>query len=162
MITEKGSCLLYTSVKEIADLMNTSYDKFIRTTDEYHEKQVQKIFKKLYGQGEIYKGYYEGMYCTPVSYTHLEGEQRRNGEWYLKDSRYGSGKPVTEVADGLVFVIDSEAPEVIFHSLSLEKNKIGEEERGLNFGTYQNTSYAEKVSVEDQNSLDERGSGRCV
>ena len=46
-------------VKEIADLMNTSYDKFIRTTDEYHEKQVQKIFKKLYEQGDIYKGYYE-------------------------------------------------------------------------------------------------------
>ena len=52
-------------VKEIADLMNTSYDKFIRTTDEYHEKQVQKIFKKLYEQGDIYKGHYEGMYCTP-------------------------------------------------------------------------------------------------
>ena len=52
-------------VKEIADLMNTSYDKFIRTTDEYHEKQVQKIFKKLYDQGDIYKGHYEGMYCTP-------------------------------------------------------------------------------------------------
>lgn len=47
------------------DLMNTSYDKFIRTTDEYHEKQVQKIFKKLYENGDIYKGYYEGMYCTP-------------------------------------------------------------------------------------------------
>ena len=45
--------------------MNTSYDKFIRTTDEDHEKQVQKIFKKLYDQGDIYKGYYEGMYCTP-------------------------------------------------------------------------------------------------
>ena len=47
------------------DVMNTSYDKFIRTTDDYHEKQVQKIFKKLYEQGDIYKGYYEGMYCTP-------------------------------------------------------------------------------------------------
>ena len=47
------------------DLMNTSYDKFIRTTDEDHEKQVQKIFKKLYDQGDIYKGTYEGMYCTP-------------------------------------------------------------------------------------------------
>ena len=47
-------------VKETADLMNTSYDKFIRTTDEYHEKQVQKIFKKLYDQGDIYKGHYEG------------------------------------------------------------------------------------------------------
>lgn len=52
-------------IKRIWDLMNTSYDKFIRTTDEDHEKQVQKIFKKLYDQGDIYKGHYEGMYCTP-------------------------------------------------------------------------------------------------
>ncbi len=54
-----------TEIKRIWDLMNTSYDKFIRTTDDYHEKQVQKIFKKLYDQGDIYKGAYEGMYCTP-------------------------------------------------------------------------------------------------
>ena len=52
-------------IKPIWDLMNTSYDKFIRTTDDYHEKQIQKIFKKLYDQGDIYKGAYEGMYCTP-------------------------------------------------------------------------------------------------
>ena len=52
-------------IKRIWDLMNTSYDRFVRTTDEYHEKQVQKIFKKLYDKGDIYKGYYEGMYCTP-------------------------------------------------------------------------------------------------
>ena len=52
-------------IKRIWDLMNTSYDKFIRTTDDYHEKQVQKIFKKLYDQGDIYKGSYEGLYCTP-------------------------------------------------------------------------------------------------
>ena len=52
-------------IKDIWDLMNTSYDKFIRTTDEDHEKQVQKIFKKLYDQGDIYKGHYEGLYCTP-------------------------------------------------------------------------------------------------
>ncbi len=52
-------------IKRIWDLMNTSYDKFSRTTDDYHEKQVQKIFKKLYDQGDIYKGAYEGMYCTP-------------------------------------------------------------------------------------------------
>ncbi len=54
-----------TEIKRIWDLMNTSYDKFIRTTDEDHEKQVQKMFKKLYDQGDIYKGHYEGMYCTP-------------------------------------------------------------------------------------------------
>ena len=54
-----------TEIKRIWDLMNTSYDRFIRTTDEEHEKQVQKIFKKLYDKGDIYKGFYEGMYCTP-------------------------------------------------------------------------------------------------
>ncbi|MDD6037746.1 MAG: methionine--tRNA ligase [bacterium] len=53
------------TIKDIWDLMNTSYDKFIRTTDEYHEKQVQKIFKKLYDKGDIYKSSYEGLYCTP-------------------------------------------------------------------------------------------------
>ncbi len=53
------------SIRDIWDMMGTSYDKFIRTTDDYHEKQVQKIFKKLYDQGDIYKGAYEGMYCTP-------------------------------------------------------------------------------------------------
>jgi len=52
-------------IQEICDSLNTSYDKFIRTTDDYHEKQVQKIFKRLYDQGDIYKGAYEGMYCTP-------------------------------------------------------------------------------------------------
>lgn len=52
-------------IKRIWDLMNSSYDKFIRTTDKYHERQVQKMFKKLYDQGDIYKGFYEGMYCTP-------------------------------------------------------------------------------------------------
>lgn len=52
-------------IKETCDLLNTTYDHFIRTTDDYHEKAVQKIFKKLYEQGDIYKGCYEGMYCTP-------------------------------------------------------------------------------------------------
>ena len=52
-------------IRGLCDLLNISYDKFIRTTDDYHEKQVQKIFKKLYNQGDIYKGAYEGLYCTP-------------------------------------------------------------------------------------------------
>lgn len=52
-------------IQDICDMLNISYDKFIRTTDEYHEKQVQKIFKRLYEQGDIYKGAYEGLYCTP-------------------------------------------------------------------------------------------------
>ena len=61
-------------IKRIWDLMNTSYDKFIRTTDEDHEKQVQKIFKKLYEQGDIYKGHYEGMYCTPCESFFTESQ----------------------------------------------------------------------------------------
>ena len=61
-------------VKEIWDLMNTSYDKFIRTTDAPHEKQVQKIFKKLYEQGDIYKGHYEGLYCTPCESFFTESQ----------------------------------------------------------------------------------------
>ena len=61
-------------IKRIWDLMNTSYDKFIRTTDDYHEKQVQKIFKKLYDQGDIYKGSYEGMYCTPCESLWTESQ----------------------------------------------------------------------------------------
>ena len=61
-------------IKEIWDLMNTSYDKFIRTTDPEHEKQVQKIFKKLYDQGDIYKGHYEGMYCTPCESFFTESQ----------------------------------------------------------------------------------------
>lgn len=61
-------------IRRIWDLMNTSYDKFIRTTDEGHEKQVQKIFKKLYDQGDIYKGYYEGMYCTPCESFFTESQ----------------------------------------------------------------------------------------
>ncbi len=61
-------------IKKIWDLMDTSYDKFIRTTDADHEKQVQKIFKKLYEQGDIYKGYYEGMYCTPCESFFTESQ----------------------------------------------------------------------------------------
>lgn len=61
-------------IKTIWDLMNTSYDKFIRTTDADHEEQVQKIFKKLYDQGDIYKGYYEGMYCTPCESFFTESQ----------------------------------------------------------------------------------------
>lgn len=61
-------------VKDIWDMMNTSYDKFIRTTDEDHEKQIQKIFKKMYDKGDIYKGYYEGMYCTPCESFFTESQ----------------------------------------------------------------------------------------
>ena len=63
-----------TEIKRIWDLMNTSYDKFIRTTDADHEKQVQKIFRKLYDQGDIYKGHYEGMYCTPCESFFTESQ----------------------------------------------------------------------------------------
>ena len=63
-----------TEIKRIWDLMNTSYDKFIRTTDADHEKQVQKIFKKMYAKGDIYKGHYEGMYCTPCESFFTESQ----------------------------------------------------------------------------------------
>ncbi len=66
-------------IKTIWDLMNTSYDKFIRTTDEDHERQTQKIFKKLYEQGDIYKGYYEGMYCTPCE-SFFTASQLKDGK----------------------------------------------------------------------------------
>lgn len=89
-------------IKSIWDLMNTSYDKFVRTTDEYHEKQVQKIFKKLYEQGDIYKGHYEGMYCTPCEsfFTnsqledgkcpdcHREVQPAKEEAYFLKLSKY--------------------------------------------------------------------------
>ena len=61
-------------IKDIWDMMNTSYDKFIRTTDPYHEKQIQKMFKKMYDKGDIYKGYYEGMYCTPCESFFTESQ----------------------------------------------------------------------------------------
>ena len=61
-------------IKQQFECMNVDYDKFIRTTDEYHEKQVQKIFKKLHDQGDIYKGYYEGKYCTPCESFFTESQ----------------------------------------------------------------------------------------
>ena len=61
-------------IRRIWDLVDTSYDKFIRTTDEDHEKQVQKIFRKMYDKGDIYKGYYEGMYCTPCESFFTESQ----------------------------------------------------------------------------------------
>ena len=74
-ITPKGFVdNVSTEIKRIWDLMDTSYDKFIRTTDEDHERQVQKIFKKLYEQGDIYKGYYEGIYCTPCESFFTESQ----------------------------------------------------------------------------------------
>ncbi len=66
-------------IREICDSLNTTYDKFIRTTDDYHEKAVQKIFKKLYDQGDIYKSEYEGMYCTPCESFWTENQLDENG-----------------------------------------------------------------------------------
>ncbi|MBS6161322.1 MAG: methionine--tRNA ligase [Firmicutes bacterium] len=83
-------------IKNIWDLMNTSYDKFIRTTDADHEKQVQKIFKKLYDQGDIYKGYYEGMYCTPCESFFTESQ--------LVDGKCPDcGRPVTPAKEEAYF-----------------------------------------------------------
>ena len=96
-----------TEIKRIWDLMNTSYDKFIRTTDADHEAQVQKIFKKLYDQGDIYKGYYEGLYCTPC-------------ESFFTDSQLVDGKcpdcgrPVTPAKEeAYFFKMSKYAPRLI-------------------------------------------------
>ena len=83
-------------IKNIWDMMNTSYDKFIRTTDEDHERQVQKIFRKLYEKGDIYKGYYEGMYCTPCESFFTESQ--------LVDGKCPDcGRPVTPAKEEAYF-----------------------------------------------------------
>lgn len=93
-------------IKRIWDLMNTSYDKFIRTTDEYHEQQVQKIFKKLYDKGDIYKGKYVGMYCTPCESFFTESQ--------LVDGKCPDcGRPVEEAEE-----------EAYFFKLSKYSNKL--------------------------------------
>ena len=70
-------------IKAVWNSLNTSYDKFIRTTDDYHEKQVQKIFKKLYEQGDIYKGTYEGKYCVPCE-SFFTASQLVDGKWCFR------------------------------------------------------------------------------
>ena len=94
-------------IKNIWDLMGTSYDKFIRTTDDYHEKQVQKIFKKLYEQGDIYKGYYEGLYCTPCESFFTESQ--------LVDGKCPDcGRPVTPAKEeAYYFRMSKYAPKLI-------------------------------------------------
>ena len=96
-----------TEIKRIWDLMNTSYDKFIRTTDADHEAQVQKIFKKLYDQGDIYKGYYEGLYCTPCESFVTESQ--------LVDGKCPDcGRPVTPAKEeAYFFKMSKYAPRLI-------------------------------------------------
>ena len=96
-----------TEIKRIWDLMNTSYDKFIRTTDADHEAQVQKIFKKLYDQGDIYKGYYEGLYCTPCESFFTESQ--------LVDGKCPvCGRPVTPAKEeAYFFKMSKYAPRLI-------------------------------------------------
>ena len=96
-----------TEIKRIWDLMNTSYDKFIRTTDADHEAQVQKIFKKLYDQGDVYKGYYEGLYCTPCESFFTESQ--------LVDGKCPDcGRPVTPAKEeAYFFKMSKYAPRLI-------------------------------------------------
>ena len=96
-----------TEIKRIWDLMNNSYDKFIRTTDADHEAQVQKIFKKLYDQGDIYKGYYEGLYCTPCESFFTESQ--------LVDGKCPDcGRPVTPAKEeAYFFKMSKYAPRLI-------------------------------------------------
>ncbi|MDO4479251.1 MAG: methionine--tRNA ligase [Lachnospiraceae bacterium] len=96
-------------IKRIWDLMNTSYDKFIRTTDDYHEKQVQKIFKKLYDQGDIYKGAYEGLYCTPCESFWTESQ-------LVEGKCPDCGRPVTPAKEeAYFFKMSKYAPRLIEH-----------------------------------------------
>ena len=94
-------------IKRIWDLMNTSYDKFMRTTEPYHEKQVQKIFRKLYDQGDIYKGSYEGWYCTPCESFWTESQ--------LVDGKCPDcGRPVTRASEeAYFFKMSKYAPKLI-------------------------------------------------
>ena len=83
-------------IKKIFDMMNTSYDRFMRTTDEYHEKQVQKMFRKMYDKGDIYKGYYEGWYCTPCESFWTDSQ--------LEDGKCPDcGRPVTKAREEAYF-----------------------------------------------------------
>ena len=83
-------------IKNIFDMMNTSYDRFMRTTDEYHEKQVQKMFRKMYDKGDIYKGYYEGWYCTPCESFWTDSQ--------LEDGKCPDcGRPVTKAREEAYF-----------------------------------------------------------
>lgn len=96
-------------VRKNFDMMNTSYDYFVRTTDDYHEKQVQKIFKKLYEQGDIYKGTYEGMYCTPCESFWTESQ--------LVDGKCPDcGRPVKKATEEAYFFnLQKYAPRLIKH-----------------------------------------------
>ena len=96
-------------VRKNFDMMNTSYDYFVRTTDENHEKQVQKIFKKLYEQGDIYKGKYEGMYCTPCESFWTESQ--------LIDGKCPDcGRPVQKATEEAYFFnLQKYAPRLIKH-----------------------------------------------
>ena len=88
------------NIRNIWDLMNTSYDKFIRTTDKDHERKVQRIFKKLYDQGDIYKGAYEGMYCTPCESFFTPSQ--------LKDGRCPDcGSTAIRMAAGREFYVEN-------------------------------------------------------
>ena len=97
------------TIRSLWDLMDTSYDKFIRTTDEPHEKQVQKIFKRLYNQGDIYKGSYEGMYCTPCESFWTESQ--------LKDGKCPDcGREVKQAKEeGYFFKMSKYADRLIEH-----------------------------------------------
>ena len=96
-------------VRKNFDMMNTSYDYFVRTTDDYHEKQVQKIFKKLYEQGDIYKSTYEGMYCTPCESFWTESQ--------LVDGKCPDcGRPVKKATEEAYFFnLQKYAPRLIEH-----------------------------------------------
>jgi methionyl-tRNA synthetase len=109
-------------IKQIWDMMNTSYDRFIRTTDPDHEKQVQKIFKKLYDQGDIYKGYYEGLYCTPCESFFTESQ--------LVDGKCPDcGRPVGKAKEEAYFFKMSKYADRLIEHINTHPNFIQPESR---------------------------------
>ena len=103
-------------------MVNSSYDNFVRTTDEDHEKCVKKIFKKLYDQGDIYKGSYEGLYCTPVSYTHLDVYKRQVVD---SASRIAIDLGMSQTLVGLTIVsIGTSLPELVTSIVAARKNEV--------------------------------------
>ena len=109
-------------IKQIWDMMNTSYDRFIRTTDPDHERQVQKIFKKLYDQGDIYKGYYEGLYCTPCESFFTESQ--------LVDGKCPDcGRPVGKAKEEAYFFKMSKYADRLIEHINTHPNFIQPESR---------------------------------
>ena len=129
-------------IKSIWDLMNTSYDKFIRTTDKDHEEQVKKIFKKMYAKGDIYKGHYEGMYCTPCESFFTESQ--------LVDGKCPDcGRPVQPAKEeAYFFKMSKYAPRLIDY---INTQRVNRAAQLLEQNNHSIAAVAEEVGILDVN-----------